>query len=110
MHVKLKSRKNASNSEQVNRLVVPVNMLFCAHLPKKTEDERKKLLKELKFLEEAKRAKQASLKLAQTRLDARQYRPPPENSEDPVQAGLLEELSGLTDSIDALDEQIEKSR
>ncbi|KAA0188849.1 Tektin-2 [Fasciolopsis buskii] len=75
-----------------------------------TEDERKKLLKELKFLEEAKRAKQASLKLAQTRLDARQYRPPPENSEDPVQAGLLEELSGLTDSIDALDEQIEKSR
>ncbi|THD18357.1 Tektin-2 [Fasciola hepatica] len=77
---------------------------------KATEEERRKMLKETKFLEEAKRAKQASLKLAQTRLDARQYRPPPENSEDAVQVGLFEELSGLTDSIDALDEQTEKSR
>ncbi|VDP38824.1 unnamed protein product [Echinostoma caproni] len=68
------------------------------------------MLKEMKLLEEVKRAKQASLKLAQTRLDGRQNRPYFENNDDAVQAGLLEELSGLTDSIDALDEQIEKSR
>ncbi|TGZ70862.1 hypothetical protein CRM22_002954, partial [Opisthorchis felineus] len=74
-----------------------------------TEKEREKLQMELKNIEEARRAKYATLKLAQTRLEGRHDRPGNENIEDAAHAGLLEELKGIVDSIDALDEQIDKS-
>ncbi|CAL8075474.1 unnamed protein product [Calicophoron daubneyi] len=77
---------------------------------KATEDEKEKLIKEIKNLEEALRAKHASLKLAQTRLEGRQNRPGNDNNDDAPQFGLRDELSGLTDSIDALEEQIAKAR
>ncbi|KAG5454587.1 Tektin-2 [Clonorchis sinensis] len=75
-----------------------------------TEKEREKLQMELRNIEEARRAKYATLKLAQTRLEGRHDRPGNENIEDAAHAGLLEELKGIVDSIDALDEQIDKSR
>ncbi|KAF8570749.1 hypothetical protein P879_04019 [Paragonimus westermani] len=75
-----------------------------------TETEREKTQRETRNLEETKRAKQASLKLAQTRLEGRQDRPGNENNEDAAHTGLLDELNGIVGSIDALDEQLTKSR
>ncbi|KAF7261744.1 hypothetical protein EG68_00627 [Paragonimus skrjabini miyazakii] len=74
------------------------------------ETEQEKMQQETRNLEEARRAKRASLKLAQTRLEGRQDRPGNENNEDAAHAGLLDELNGIVDSIDALDEQITKSK
>ncbi|KAF5398393.1 Tektin-2, partial [Paragonimus heterotremus] len=74
------------------------------------ETEREKTQQETRNLEEARRAKHASLKLAQTRLEGRQDRPGNENNEDAAHAGLSDELNGIVESIDALDEQITKSK
>lgn len=75
-----------------------------------TEENRERLFEELRNLEESRRAKYASLKLAQTRLDGRHNRPVNEKVEDAAHAGLLDEVNGIGDSIDALDERIDKSR
>ncbi|VEL09551.1 unnamed protein product [Protopolystoma xenopodis] len=67
-------------------------------------------LEDLKALEAAKRAKEASLKLAESRLENRLSRPGNENGDDAAQHGLRGEVSTLNQSIEVLEEQIDKGR
>lgn len=75
-----------------------------------TEENHERMFEELRNLEESRRAKYASLKLSQTRLEGRHNRPANENVEDAAHVGLRNETVGIRESIDALDERIDKSR
>nr|CAH8863043.1 unnamed protein product [Trichobilharzia regenti] len=77
---------------------------------KATEKERDEHLKDIRNLEDTIRAKKASLKLAETRLEKRHDRQGNENIKDAPYIGLLEEVSALRDSIDVLEEKLAKSR
>ncbi|CAH8569178.1 unnamed protein product [Heterobilharzia americana] len=77
---------------------------------KSTEKERDEHLKDIYNLEDTIRDKRASLKLAETRLEKRQDRSGNENIKDAPQVGLLDEISGLQDSITVLEEKLAQSR
>ncbi|CAH8537430.1 unnamed protein product [Schistosoma turkestanicum] len=75
-----------------------------------TENEKDELLKEIKHLEDTIRAKKASLKLAETRLEKRHDRLGNENIQDNPHLCLLEEISNLRKSIDLLEGRLANSR
>ncbi|XP_025104496.1 tektin-3-like isoform X1 [Pomacea canaliculata] len=62
--------------------------------------------KNIEFLKKSIQDKQAPMQVAQTRLDIRLRRPNVELCRDPVQHRLVEEVSEITDTVEALQEKL----
>lgn len=69
-------------------------------------DEIAQMEKNIAMLKQAIRDKEAPMKVAQTRLDNRTYRPNVELCRDPVQYKLVGEVQEISQSVDALMEQL----
>lgn len=83
---------------------------------RKLEDHLKKTLKEIgdqenniASLKEAIKDKEAPMKVAQTRLYQRSYRPNVELCRDPVQFRLVSEVGELTESVEFLQQKLEEA-
>lgn len=83
---------------------------------RKLEDHLKKTLKEIggqenniASLKEAIKDKEAPMKVAQTRLYQRSYRPNVELCRDPVQFRLVSEVGELTESVEFLKQKLEEA-
>lgn len=77
---------------------------------KQTEEEIADLENEIRRLNDAIRAKINPLKLAQTRLENRTYRPNVELCRDNAQYGLVDEVKQLEASKQALEEKLKQSQ
>ena len=75
-----------------------------------TEEEIAELEEEIRRLGDAIRAKINPLKLAQTRLENRTYRPNVELCRDNVQYGLVDEVKQLEASKKALEEKLKQAQ
>ncbi|XP_069840299.1 tektin-4 [Dendropsophus ebraccatus] len=83
---------------------------------RKLEDHLKKTLKEIgdqenniAALKQAIKDKEAPMKVAQSRLDQRSYRPNVELCRDPVQFRLISEVGELTESVEFLKQKLEEA-
>jgi len=77
---------------------------------KNTEDEIEELENDIRGLEEAIRAKINPMKLAQTRLENRTYRPNTELCRDAPQYGLTDEVKQLEATKKALEEKLKQAQ
>ncbi|XP_022093649.1 tektin-4-like [Acanthaster planci] len=107
----MREQCNTVNAEFTNR-IQEMNDAKTAHENhlQKTVEEIAEMEKNIDYLEQEIKNKEAPMKVAQTRLDHRTHRPNVELCRDPAHFRLVQEVGEIQNSIDRLEQKLADSR